>query len=161
MVVGKFPKQYLNQVKTHFDKDYVGYVNGYLRYAIPHFNNVSKIGIVYRDPREVMVSIANRKPRTQWNAFAKELDRYCIFFIDKLQTNDNYIKIDFKTMTSDPIYLEDKIREMGINDVEIKEENVLAKVNQTKRKSIKTFSDLPDNIKQMIGKKEYYDISIR
>ena len=141
----------LSNLKKLFNQNYIGNVNGRLREHLDYFDNIKYKGIICRDPREIMVSLANKQLKSEWEAAAIELAKYNIFYNEHLRTRSDYHFIDFKLMTGDKKYLANLLLELGITDVNVTGEMIKTKINATENKRFHRYRELPQNIKSILA----------
>ena len=136
------------QTYKRFELDHYGEVNSYLRKILIHFP-VNKKGLLIRNPYDIYLSIANRRPkllRKYLNEFIESLD-----IINYAISKDKDIKkIVFERLTSDVDYAQDVLNFFGIDDVVVTEEDLATKVNKTTNAKYKTIKDLPPNIRKEV-----------
>lgn len=127
------PKHIINR----FDQDYYGEVNGLLRYYFSGLE-VNKKGIIYRNPKDVIVSFANGKGnRTGGQRLVnKILDINLVhnYFYDLMKKNNSIILINFENMFSDLKYLKKVLLTFGIDDVRVNNFIMTKKVNPSPKK---------------------------
>ena len=138
------------RIVSDFNRNYYGEVNSRLRF---YFEDVpvKKKGIIIRDPKEIITSIANRKDvHTTINLMMQ-----VHYFWKKFHTwleDDNIKKIEFTKMTSDKTYLLNILSHFGIDDVNLDKLDLNVKVNKNKKVKFPTFNNLPNNIKEGYNK---------
>lgn len=131
-------QQHLEEAQATLNKDFYGEVNS-MRRRVARDIKVAKCGVIIRHPVEIMLSVINRKGiHQQWiDELAESL-----VLIDEL-IEKGWPIIWFDWMTSDPEYTQKIIWEFGIRDVEVTEEMVLTRVNQTTNKKYNSLAELP------------------
>lgn len=139
---------FLEKVNQRLSHDFIGHVSGFLRYHLMYFQNVKYVGVIYRDPRDSMLSIANRRPRWQWCSEASELAFYHRWFLEAIKPF--YPVIDFERMISDKEYLSTLLKQLGVLDVEVTDSLLSTKVNATKKKEVASYSHLPREVRWII-----------
>jgi len=135
------------QILRDFDRDYYGEVNSRLRFYLFRLP-VKKAGIIARDPKEIFLSVMNRK---KYHKIYKEMIDSILFSLNIFADYSNKFSpliIDFEKMVSDKEYLERTLRWFGIEDVSVSEEDLKKKVNKNKRIKFDSFDDLPRKIRR-------------
>ena len=135
------PKKMINAFKNN--KNY-GEVNSFMRFWIKDIE-VAKKGIIIRNPRDITLSIANRKSIDRTLILMEELNYFYIFFHKLLNDDKRVLKISFDKMTTDFEYLKSLAKRLGINDINW-DLTSLNKVNQNKENKYKRFDELPSKI---------------
>lgn len=139
---------HLQAAQRVLDKDYYGEVNS-MRRRIAKDIKVAKCGVIIRHPVELMLSAINRKGvHQQW---IDELGESLVL-IDEL-VRKGWPIIWFDWLTTDPEYTQQVIREFGIYDVEVTEEKVFTKVNETTHQKYKNLSALTPEMLQDYNQK--------
>lgn len=115
------PDHMLGEIQARFDKEtayygHYGEVNSTLRYMAMKLQ-VDKKGILIRDPVEVWISIANRRPWQVWLYVLGEYER-SIEELEALKKAGAFV-IDFNRMIMDKIYLIKILSVFGIEDAKI------------------------------------------
>ena len=136
----------LKEVQGRFNSEtkkygHYGEVNSLLRYMIGQLK-VDKKGIIIRDPVEVWVSLANRKPSKTW--LSALVDHEATIAEFKRLINTGLPIIDFHKMTKDKDYLSMILKFYGIDDVKVTDELIRNKINYTPKfyyKSLKEFNE--------------------
>ena len=117
------------EVQKRFDRNYYGEVNSYLRFYADQIE-VEKRGVILRNPIDLWLSIttwhAHKKQR--WSQDLAGMKR-AIPHLLKLAESGRYRVILFDRMISNVEHLRDVFADFGIDDVEITEEMLRAKVN--------------------------------
>lgn len=145
-----YSKTFLDKIEHRLSQDFIGNINGYLRYSLKHFNNVKYIGAIFRDPRDIMLSIANKySDKNKWLFYAAELLYYCKWFQTNIRSNPTYHIIDFRNMTTDRSYTNLVLNDMGVIDVNITDE-VFKKINSSGKLVCPTYKDLPKEVRWII-----------
>jgi hypothetical protein len=122
-----------------------GEVNSGLKFCLP-FIPVDKKGIILREPKEVYLSVINRRNELN-NEEAYYIFREYSTFLSWLSIND-IIFISFRKMVSDSYYLSKIANEfmgisMGIDDVLLKK-----KINRNRSYKYENYSNLPPQLKE-------------
>lgn len=147
-------KEVPDHILNRFDKEYYGEVNTHLR-EVFGLLPVRQRGIIFRDPREIILSIANRKGAHQIRQIAGELFYYYWYFENVLAGNNKISRIDFYRMTGDLLYLKEVLNVFGITDVEVTKKDLNTVVNANQSKTIESFDDLPADIRNFVKKIPY------
>lgn len=129
--------------KKHFNRNFYGEVNSVMRHYFDDIE-VRKKGIIFREPKEIILSACNRK---NLNQSLKTIDYVYFFwesFKEKVRNDKNIFVIDFNLMVTDKLYLKKILNHFEINDVH---EINLKKINKTRNKKFDSFDDLPKSIK--------------
>lgn len=142
-----------NSIMEAFNRDYYGEVNSRLRFWFEKLP-VEKKGIIIRNPKEVVISIANRnytldKIETTIKKFGFYYNTFHFWLRDT-----SILKIDFSRMTNDTIYMENILDTFDIYDVNISEYIIKRKINETKNRKYKNIDQFPS-----ILKNAYYSIN--
>jgi hypothetical protein len=135
-----------------FSNNYYGEVNSRMRYRF-YDVNVDKRGIIIRDTKEIIKSVANRKTIDETIRIIDNLNEWYKNFYNWLNKDSSIIKIEFDKMTSNLNYLESTLKLFDINDIKLKDININKKINQNKKITYETFNDLPKKIKDKYFKK--------
>jgi hypothetical protein len=141
-------KDQILKIYNSFSEPYYGEVNSYLRYYLNYFNSYKK-GILIREPREIITSVANRKPISKLKFYVDDLHYYYNLF---LALNDVQF-ISFQRMITDLDYLREVGESFGITDVIYNEDHLKKKINVNKKIRFSVFEDLPDEIKDYYNTK--------
>ena len=88
-----------------FSNNYYGEVHGGMRYIF-YDVNVDKRGLIIRDTKEIINSVANRKTIDETIRIIDDLYKSYKNFNKWLNEDPSIVKIEFKKMTSDINYLE-------------------------------------------------------
>lgn len=131
-----------------FNRDYYGEVNSYLRYdwtEVP----VNKYGFIIRDPKDIVLSCANRNDLKRTLELVDEIFTYQkdMKKLQEFDDNDIFTFIDFNKMTTDKEYLYNILKTFGIIDVDVNLVNIGVKINANKSIKYNTFEELPNKIK--------------
>lgn len=150
-------KIYINKINRAFNKEYYGEVNSYLRFYLSLLIKEYNMGVIIRNPKDIITSVFNRKKIDNYKFYINDLKGAYDTF-DKYQ---NELKIiDFYKMTSDKNYLINisktfSIFDINSNDINFKENN-----NKNKHIKYKSFSELPKNIKTHFYKQFGHEYNI-
>lgn len=146
-----YSTSFLDKIEQRLSQDFIGNVNGYLRYHLDYFQKVKYIGVIHRDPRDIMVSIVNKHPKpSTWLSYAAELVHYHKWFTENIKWVYRYEIIDFKQMVSDKEYLVVLLQNMGVVDVEVTELLLNTKVNTTSHPICTSYHELPREVRWVI-----------
>jgi hypothetical protein len=131
-----------------FKKTYYGEVNSMLIHNSEVFLNldVDKKGIIFRNPKTLLLSLANNKPIHTLISHIDGAEKWYNIFEQWLKQNPNWIRISFENMTSDLEYLNEIFMTFGINDVDINSINLNSKINMSRNYKYTSFDQLPNNI---------------
>jgi hypothetical protein len=138
----RYTSDFIRRVKEYLARPNVGDVNGRLRY---HYGQLGCMAIILRSVPDIMVSVANRKPKHTWEHHAEDLAKCYGRFHDSIGLGRAWA-IHFDTMTKDADYLMDVARRLGVEDLEGVE---LAPINETRRRKVE-YRDLPVSIRKML-----------
>jgi hypothetical protein len=136
------------KVKSDFNRNYYGEVNSRLRFYFKELN-VSKKGIIIREPKDIILSVCNRgKSKEDILLTIRVLNDYYNKFIEWTKES-TFFKIDFAKMTSDVSYLNSILQYFGIDDVIIDNKIIKIKINENLQRNIiyKSFEDIPNEFK--------------
>ena len=133
-------------IQQAFDAPHYGEVNSYLRYWFRLIDGVRR-GIIIRDPRDVVVSVANRHPLPGPHI---EDFVHCWWELLRWSFRASVLQIDFRRMTEDPQYLDGVLRHFDITDVHISADDVATKVNAGTRDTVACYADLPRGIRRRV-----------
>ena len=123
-----------------FEQDYYGEVSFQLYGYLPELN-VRKKAIIIRNPRDVCLSLANRKCSNKWFTQTNTVYNYLVDYANK---NKEVMVIDFKKMVSDMDYFKKIAFFVGIDDLDFSKINLSKKTNIYKHGYIyNTWDDLP------------------
>lgn len=134
------------RVRTDFSRDYYGEVNSRLRFWFDEVP-VDKRGVIFRDPRDVVLSIANLGfPEVKTLEVVEEFATYYRQF-HAWTADPGVLSISFARMTQEVDYTQQILHEFGIHDVEVSRSMILEKRNATRVKRYGTFEQLPSKVK--------------
>lgn len=137
----------ITEIQKRLNRDHYGEVNSWLCFKARQLS-VHKLGVIFRDPAEVWISIANRKPRKQWH---RQLALLRGSYHELVQlVEQQAIAISFRRMTTDINYLHSLLEQFGIVDVEISPNLLTNKINATRNPTYDTIFDFDDSIAQQI-----------
>lgn len=132
-----------------FQKPYYGEVNSYLRYWLPYIPGIGKRGMLVRNIRDVITSVANRYRPFDVRQAAEIINDWRKTVM--IARNFNEIElINFEWMVSDLDYLKDVFKRFGIGDVEVTEEDLKKRSNETEYPLYKSFEELPEEIRDLM-----------
>lgn len=134
-----------DKMVSDFNKDYYGEVNSVMRFRYYDIN-VSKRGLIFRDPTEIITSVANRKTLNRTIELVEDVNKWYSIFNEWIKADTSIIKIKFSKMTTDPDYLKWVLNSFDILDVDVNDINFNFKVNQNKVIKYKAFNNLPNDI---------------
>ncbi len=117
----------VEEIQNRFSKEYYGEVNSYLRWYASKIK-VDRKGVLIRNPLEILISTFNHKGECN-KVYIYRISE-SLYLIDELVKNDSQI-IYFKSLINNPIYCQQIIKDFGINDVDVKEEDIKLKKNMT------------------------------
>ena len=120
----------IEDVQSNFDRNYYGEVNSVRRLLLFDLE-VSKKGVLVRNPYDVWISAMNRSASRAWPIKMIRL-RHSLQIIDKA-INTGIQAIQFSLMVTDLNYLDSVLKDFGISDVQL-ESRHLSPVNNTKKK---------------------------
>tara|TARA_R100000951_G_C2642578_1_gene181469 strand:- start:889 stop:1491 length:603 start_codon:yes stop_codon:yes gene_type:complete len=147
----KTNKPYPSQISTDFNtKEKYGEVNSYLRFWF-HQVPVSKKGIILRNPKHIIKSVANRKTIQETTNLVNEINYFWNIFHEWKQTDPSIYIIYFEKMVTDLDYLESILRYFNILDANI-DININKKINSNTFESYPSYNELPDQIKHEYNK---------
>jgi len=120
-----------------------GDVNGFLRTSLHEFSGVDKKAIILRDPKECLLSWYDH-----WQADKEKLYNYFCKTYFALVYFDKYLQegisqISFKEMTTNPDYLNEVAKYLGIIDVTFTQDDCNNKINTHYKNRIQ-YSDIPE-----------------
>jgi len=136
------------QIQKRFNRNYYGEINGILGLRADELI-VEKKGVILRDPAEIWLSIANRRPKKQWGANIEYLKKV-IFKLLYYSMKKEYKVISFKEMTGDKNYLDSIIKYFGIQDVEVTDEVLNTKINATKKRKYSSMKEFSPEIQDIV-----------
>ncbi len=134
------------------DKLYCGEISGYRRVDLDKFKG--RKFIIMRDPKEVLLSAINRHPETIWNTLFLSIGYWHMYFISQIN-NFKCEPISFRRMTTDVDYANYTISSLGIDDVEVTQQDLDTPKNVNK--NIK-YKKLPKHLAEP-AKKFYPQVS--
>jgi len=140
------------KIQNFFDEQNLyGEVNSYMRF---HFEkmNVEKKGLLIRNPLDIFLSVANRKPQNKFIDFINDIDNWYKTFTE-WKKDENIKIIYFHKMIDDIDYLKEICEYFDITDIDYSTINLNKKVNVNKKIRFFVFQDLPDIIKTIAEKK--------
>ena len=129
----------------HFSQDNYIEVNSYLRYSLYEVP-VDNRGIIIRDTKEIVKSIANRKDVNRTIELIDELHYAYTLFDYWFKNDDELLLIDFEKMTTNKGYLDSILRRFGIYDVDLSSFNIKHKINPNKAVRYTDWMDVPIQI---------------
>lgn len=140
-----------NQVIEDFtqNKNY-GEVNSYLRFWF-HEIPVNKKGIILRNPKNIIKSVANRKTIQETTNLVNEINYFWNAFHKWKQVDPSIYIIYFEKMVTNLDYLESILRYFNILDANI-DININKKINSNTFESYPSYNELPDQIKHEYNK---------
>ena len=148
----KTNKQYPLQISADFNaKEKYGEVNSYLRFWF-HQVPVSKKGIILRNPKNIIKSVANRKSIYETTNLVNEINYFWNIFHKWKQDDPSIYIIHFEKMISDLTYLKSILTHFNILDVDVDISNINKKVNSNTFESYVSYDELPDQIKHEYNK---------
>jgi hypothetical protein len=140
-----------DKIINDFSKDNYGEVNSRMRFFFNDIN-VNKKGIILRDTKDIIKSVANRKSTNETIKLVGELNYFWKLFNEWLSNDTTIFKIDFTKMTTDIIYLKNILTYFGVNDVIVTENIINKKINTNSNNKYKTYEDLPKTIRSEYDK---------
>ena len=111
-----------------------------------------KLGVMVRNPYEVVVSIMNRRPTHHWEIFLRELQTE----LDTVEwcVSQGFKRVDFAKVTTDISYAEGILVHFGIADVKVTEETLATKLMPSclrhQRENLFTLEDLVSEQRDLI-----------
>lgn len=96
-----------------------------MKYQIENLPKINR-GIILRNPREVLLSMMNRRSKRCHNGLCSDIID-CYIYFDKLITEQNIRFINFHKMVSDVKYTKDLLEFFDIFDVTITKELITTK----------------------------------
>lgn len=147
------------QTQKAFSQTNYGEVNSYCRFYFEQIE-VAKKGIVLRDPKEVITSIANRKDIHQTGKLVEEVNYFWNYFHKLLQEDSSIRRIDFGKMTTDVGYVQELLSYFNITDIseEQLKEKLGTKVNTNASYTYNIYEELPQSIQKAYTQLEWYQI---
>lgn len=141
----------INDTLKRFEFNHYGEVNSMLRRIFIHLP-VAKRGLLIRNPYDVYLSIANRKQATERKFIDEFKESLGLINYALSKKNFKVIKIEFEKLVTNIDYAKMVLKWFDIDDVEIKKEDIITKVNFTKEKNrkYKTIKDLPPDVRKEI-----------
>lgn len=140
--------QEIYATQKRLNQDYYGEVDSRLT-LITKDLNIAKMGVIFRDPADAWLSIANKQRPESWDA---QLERYSHFMTHMLLLiQDGALPISFKLMTLSPEYLKSIFQHFGIEDVDITDETIGESINATEKKRYTKMSDFDEDIQHRVG----------
>ena len=99
-----------------FQKDNYGEVNSYCRF---YFDDIpsSKKGVIFRDPKEIVISAYHRKDLNQTLNIIDDIHFFWETFKEKVKRDESIYVIDFNRMVNDKEYLKQILKHFGIDDI--------------------------------------------
>lgn len=141
-----------NNIQVAFQQPYYGEVNCYLYFYLDRLQ-ADKVGIITREPKEIYLSMANRRDYEALKGRIKELN---IFYTKILPQYYDKVKIiEFSKITTDIDYLENTLLYFGINDVDMESIDLSRKINNNVKTRYNTFEELPNELKQLWNNLEW------
>lgn len=137
----------IEDVQKRFNRDFYGEVNSYLRRVLFDLD-VSRRGIILRDPRSIWLSIANRSSESDLLKKFVRLGESVGIIQSAIQRGAEPIL--FERMTTDTKYLQSVLQRFGIKDVGITEE-MLTPMNETTEKKFTSIDQFPKPIQHELG----------
>jgi len=137
---------------TYNNSMYYGEVNSYLRYMW-NMLPIPNVIFLQRDPKDIILSTANRKASHLMNKYAKEIyDWY--ENVEMFDVSLKYPVFDFEFYTTDKEYLHKLIKTAGIHDIDVDKIDLTKKVNENKVVKYQTFEDLPYELQSYCNRLE-------
>lgn len=128
-----------------FESDHYGEVNSRLRRYLLDIP-ADKKGIIFREPRDIIKSTANRKDIKKTIEVVEDVME-CYRLFTYWVKHFDVVSIEFDRMTSDHIYLRKTLLYFGVKDVDVNKVDLNVKVNANKDERYKSFDELPNEIK--------------
>ena len=148
-------------VKERFRRPFYGEVNSRLRWIASSLQ-VAKLGVILRNPKDIWLSIANRRNPHKWHESCQRL-RKSHKIVLELASREEVYTISFNSMTTNPLYLRQIANFFGILDVVYKQEDGRKKINPSREyryNSLDRFSNaIRDTVSEMTEEFNNYDIS--
>tara|TARA_B100000287_G_scaffold372418_1_gene371020 strand:+ start:49 stop:666 length:618 start_codon:yes stop_codon:yes gene_type:complete len=144
-------------IQSRFQKDNYGEVNSMLCNWFLDVD-VKKRGLIFRNPTDIMLSVANRKSPENFIEYSKDIletyERFETYIkaYDLLGDEYNIHIINFEKMVSDIKYCQSILEHYGITDINVTGDILEKKVNQTHQKIYTDMSQFDDKIKLNITK---------
>lgn len=129
-------KNYLNEIQLNFTPNY-GEVNSYLRYYFKDIVTDNK-ALLLRNPKKILLSVCNRKPRHTWPRYLNEIVLWYEAFYDLIEKQNVKYYI-FEKMVSDVKYLQEILKDFNINDYIVTTDDITKKINPNKNVRFKNF----------------------
>ena len=136
----------MDELHERFDRENYGEVNSYLRDILLDLE-VSKKGVIRRDPADVFISICNWE-----NDFIEKLPEKIEFIkrsfeaVDQALEAEDVYPIVFEKLTTDHVYANQVIADFGIDDVVLDEGDLAKKIHRADTNSIEGFEDLTKEV---------------
>lgn len=128
-------------------QDYYGEVNSYLLF-VAHAIKVGRLGVIFRAPSEVWISIANRRLKDLWVGNLDYLERAYAKMIELIEQGAT--RISFRMMTASREYLQNVISYFGIKDLEITAEIQSQRINMSNTNKYTSLADFSEEIRNRI-----------
>lgn len=132
----------VNTVQPRFDRSNYGEVNSYLRRILWDLN-VEKRGVIYRDPKEIWISVANRSDPQAWPQKIEKLKESMGIISHSVSKGAKLIL--FHKMINEKEYLQNILSFFGIGDVHVTDADLLS-VNSTISKKYTSLDEFPQDI---------------
>ena len=131
--------------QERFRQSCYGEVNSELIHDPEVFLNleVGKKGIIFRDSTTLLTSIFNRRPVSEQTFYVDKIVGIYSMFDDWLEQHPDWVRIQFEDMVSDRDYLAHVFDVFGIEDLNVKNIDLNAKVNASKSNRFQSMADWP------------------
>lgn len=144
-------------IRKEFKREYYGEVNSYLRFYLPLLKKEFEVGVILRQPKEIITSVMNRKHINNYQFFIDDLK----YAYDTFKTHEADVKlIDFKKMVTDKDYIINISNYFSIFDIDKGNINLKEKNNRNKNIKYADFDDLPENVKTYFNKQFGHEYNI-
>lgn len=149
-------KRPVEEIQKRFHEDYYGDVNGYLRFVIDKIE-CGKKGIILRDPVDIWFSVTSWCSQERWANRIEKMWRQgfrgtikAIPHLLRLAESGEYYVISFKRMTTELEYLQGVFEYFGIDDVDVNNEMLTTKINESPKELRTSWKDFSPEIRDAI-----------
>jgi len=140
------PKR-LAELQERLNQDYYGEVSSMLRLAIPHLEVAKKL-LLFRHPRDVVVSAANRSEARAGPRLGMHMRETgeILRCLDELAESGIPV-VTYRELVGSPAGCQRVLRMLGVEDVEVTEEMLRRRVNKHPTR-FASFGDLPSGVQE-------------
>jgi len=137
--INKTDGNYIRKIEKDFEKEHYGEVNSYLRF---YYKELSiKSALLLRNPKNIFLSVVNRKGMNQWCTYYEEIIvTYRNFFKEIEENNKKYFV--FENYTKSKEEFEPILKFLGIDDINLNDIDFNKKINTNKQKKYNNLQDL-------------------